>query len=103
MITEDGGPESFLIEDMMIIKKLKQVVGHFRSGSRVNQCMMSNLVKAQIYSGYAMSVLKKTFGKLTWLKEICHQCTELGIHIQIDHCKPQQFLTEDESIMEFII
>ena len=58
MLLEDAGLELFNVEDIMLIKKLKVMMGHVRLNNRIGIHIRSNVVQAQILSGLDESILK---------------------------------------------
>ena len=61
MLQEDRGVELFQVQDIMILQKAKYLLGHLRENGRIGKQMLSNIVKAQIYSGMQRSVLKRKY------------------------------------------
>ena len=57
MLQEDAGLEMFKIEDIIVLKKIKQVLVYLRLEDRIGIQIMSNLVHSQIYSGIEESIL----------------------------------------------
>jgi len=100
MNREDAGLELFKVQDVMLIKKAKHLLGHLREGGWIGGQIRSNIVQAQIYSGMQRSVLQLDWiQEPFWSKEICHEIRKLGGRCNIDHCKPSPLLTEEITII----
>lgn len=86
MLKEDTGIELFLIEHVILFKKLKQLLGYLQYKDRIGIQIMSNLVYSQIYSSLDTSILlSKLFYTLFWTEEITTEIEKLVGIIHINH------------------
>lgn len=100
MLREDGGLELFKIEDVMMIKKIKVLMGHLRKMDRIGLQIKSNLEHLQIYSGLDVSVLEANlFYKHFWTEEITSQFKNLGAHVVIKHWLPTPLVIGERTII----
>lgn len=101
MLKEYAGLELFKIEDIMLIKKIKQLLGHLLMNDRIGVQIRSNLVHSQIYSVLDKSILHSTlFYKPYWTEKMTNQFKELGVIVHIKHWLPKPLITEEITIVQ---
>ena len=79
MLQEDGGIELFQVQDIIIMKKAKHLLGHLHEGERIRIQILSNIVHAQIFSGIQNSILiTEGFFPQYWADEASNTIRKLG-------------------------
>ena len=101
MLVEDAGLELFNVEDIMLIKKVKVILGHLRVNDRIGVHIRSNIVHSQILSGLDENILTNNSVTMKfWPEEIGQLLNKLGAVINIEHWLPTPLITGEIPIIK---